>query len=146
MLDFEVFIAALRHVFLQFIGIQELTSEALHKLPEKFHSVTARIDLNTAIQGTLWLNMSYPGIVLAMQKLSIPYSDEDRLLMDAVGELLNMIAGAAQRNSPVRYDFSLPSAYKGDAYPLQFAETSRRQARRFIFDEFEAILILEDYP
>jgi CheY-specific phosphatase CheX len=90
--------------------------------------------------------MSYPGIVLAMQKLSIPYSDEDRLLMDAVGELLNMIAGAAQRNSPVRYDFSLPSAYKGDAYPLQFAETSRKQARRFIFDEFEAILILEDYP
>ena len=78
-----------------------------------------------------------------MQRLNIPNSDEDRMMMDAAGELLNIIVGAAQRNSPVRYDFSLPSAYKGDAYPLRFAENSRKSARRFIYDEFEAILILE---
>ncbi len=143
MLDFEVFTSTLRNVFLQFIGIKDLTSENLSKLPEKFQSVTARIDLSGTASGTLWLNISHPGVVLAMQRLNIPHSDEDRMMMDAAGELLNIIVGAAQRNSPVRYDFSLPSAYKGDAYPLRFSERSRKMARRFIYDEFETILILE---
>ncbi|HMV35172.1 MAG TPA: chemotaxis protein CheX [Turneriella sp.] len=143
MLDFEVFTSTLRNVFLQFIGIKDLTSENLPKLPDKFQSVTARIELSGTASGTLWLNISHPGVVLAMQRLNIPNSDEDRMMMDAAGELLNIIVGAAQRNSPVRYDFSLPSAYKGDAYPLRFAENSRKSARRFIYDEFEAILILE---
>jgi CheY-specific phosphatase CheX len=145
MLDFEVFTSTLRNVFLQFIGIKDLTSEALQKLPDKFQSVTARIDLTGNASATLWLNISHPGVVLAMQRLNIPYSDEDRMMMDAAGELLNIIVGAAQRNSPVRYDFSLPSAYKGDAYPLRFGETSRKAARRFIYDEFETILILEQH-
>jgi CheY-specific phosphatase CheX len=145
MLDFEVFTSTLRNVFLQFIGIKDLTSEALQKLPDKFQSVTARIDLTGSASATLWLNISHPGVVLAMQRLNIPYSDEDRMMMDAAGELLNIIVGAAQRNSPVRYDFSLPSAYKGDAYPLRFGETSRKAARRFIYDEFETILILEQH-
>jgi hypothetical protein len=145
MLDFEVFTSTLRNVFLQFIGIKDLTSEALQKLPDKFQSVTARIDLTGSDSATLWLNISHPGVVLAMQRLNIPYSDEDRMMMDAAGELLNIIVGAAQRNSPVRYDFSLPSAYKGDAYPLRFGETSRKAARRFIYDEFETILILEQH-
>ncbi|HNA78550.1 MAG TPA: chemotaxis protein CheX [Turneriella sp.] len=143
MLDFEVFTSTLRNVFLQFIGIKDLTSENLPKLPDKFQSVTARIELSGTASGTLWLNISHPGVVLAMQRLNIPNSDEDRMMMDAAGELLNIIVGAAQRNSPVRYDFSLPSAYKGDAYPLRFAENSRKSARRFIYDEFETILILE---
>lgn len=143
MLDFEVFASTLRNVFLQFIGIKDLTSENLPKLPDKFQSVTARIELSGTASGTLWLNISHPGVVLAMQRLNIPNSDEDRMMMDAAGELLNIIVGAAQRNSPVRYDFSLPSAYKGDAYPLRFAENSRKSARRFIYDEFEAVLILE---
>ncbi|GAB4430768.1 MAG: hypothetical protein OHK0011_13490 [Turneriella sp.] len=145
MLNFEVFTSSLRNVFLQFIGLKDLTSEALAKLPDKFQSVTARIDLTGSASGTLWLNISHPGVVLAMQRLNIPYSDEDRMMMDAAGELLNIIVGAAQRNSPVRYDFSLPSAYKGDAYPLRFSETSRKTARRFIYDDFETILILEQH-
>jgi hypothetical protein len=143
MLDFEVFTATLRNVFLQFIGIKDLTSEPLATLPEKFRSVTARIELSGAVSATLWLNISPPGVVLAMQRLNIPHSDEDRMMMDAAGELLNIIVGAAQRHSPARYDFSLPSAYKGDAYPLRFAERSLKTARRFIFEEFETILILE---
>jgi hypothetical protein len=143
MLDFEVFASTLRNVFLQFIGIKDLTSENLPKLPEKFQSVTSRIDLSGKSSATLWLNISHPGVVLAMQRLNIPNSDEDRMMMDAAGELLNIIVGAAQRNSPVRYDFSLPSAYKGDSYPLRFRETTRKTARRFIYDEFETILILE---
>lgn len=146
MLDFEVFTTTLQSVFLQFIGIKDLTSEALATLPEKFQSVTARIEISGSASGTLWLNISHPGVILAMQKLNIPYSDEDRMMMDAAGELLNIIVGAAQRNSPVRYDFSLPSAYKGDTYPLRFSENSRKSARRFIYDEFETILILEQNP
>lgn len=143
MLDFEVFASTLRNVFLQFIGIKDLTSETLPKLPEKFQNITARIDISGSASGTLWLNISHPGVVLVMQRLNIPYSDEDRIMMDAAGELLNIIVGATQRNSPVRYDFSLPSVYKGDSYPLRFGETTRKTARRFIYDEFEAILILE---
>jgi hypothetical protein len=145
MLDFEIFATSLRTVFLQFIGIRELTSENLPRLPEKFQSVTSRIDLLGTCPGTLWLNISHNGVALAMQRLNIPNSDEDRIMMDAAGELLNIIVGAAQRNSPVRYDFSLPSAYKGDAYPLRFADNSRKAARRFIYDEFDTILILEQY-
>lgn len=143
MLDFEIFTTALRRVFQQFIGLKDLTSEAMADLPEKFQSVTARIDLIGKDSGTLWLNISHPGVVLAMQRLNIPHGDEDRMMMDAAGELLNIIVGSAQRNSPVRYDFSLPLAYKGDSYPLRFGANTHKSARRFIFDEFETILILE---
>lgn len=143
MLDFEIFTTALRKVFQQFIGLKDLTSELIADLPEKFQSVTARIDITGKVSGTLWLNISHPGIVLAMQRLEIPHGDEDRMMMDAAGELLNIIVGSAQRNSSVRYDFSLPLAYKGDSYPLRFAANTHKVARRFIFDEFETILILE---
>ena len=78
-----------------------------------------------------------------MHKLQIPQSSEDRMLMDTAGELLNIIVGSAQRNSQTRYDFSLPSAFKGEGYPLRFDDKLTRSARRFIFEDFEAILILE---
>ena len=143
MLDFEVFTAALRHVFAQFIGIKDLTSEGLSVLPEKFQSITAKMELSGENMGTLWLNISHPGVMIAMKKLNVPNTDEDRMLMDTAGELLNIIAGSAQRNSPVRYDFSLPSAFKGESYPLRFESASKKSARRFIFEDFEALLILE---
>ena len=143
MLDFEIFTAALRHVFSQFIGIKDLTSEALATLPEKYQSITAKMELSGDTQGTLWLNISHPGVRIAMEKLNVQNSDEDRMLMDTAGELLNIIVGSAQRNSSARYDFSLPSAYKGEGYPLRFDEKLTRSARRFIFEDFEAILILE---
>jgi hypothetical protein len=146
MLDFEIFTAALRHVFDHFLGLKDLTSEALSDPPEKFSSVTAKIELSGKKPGILWLNIADPGVRLAMHKLNIPHSDEDRMLMDAAGELLNIIAGYAQRNSSIRYDFSLPSAYKGEGYPLRFSPTSIKQQRRFIFDEFETLLILEQPP
>ncbi|MBL8033364.1 MAG: chemotaxis protein CheX [Leptospiraceae bacterium] len=146
MLDFEIFSAALRHVFADFIGLKDLTSELIPAPPEKFQHVTAKIDLSGDVAGTLWLNISDPGIKLAMEKLQIPNSDEDRMLMDTAGELLNIIVGSAQRNSQDRYDFSLPSAYKGDGYPVRFEENSQKTTRRFIFENFEAILILEQLP
>lgn len=143
MLDFEIFTAALRHVFAQFVGLKDLTSEALPDLPEKYQSITAKMELSGDIQGTLWLNISHPGVRIAMEKLNVANTDEDRMLMDTAGELLNIIAGSAQRNSNVRYDFSLPSAYKGDSYPLRFDNQTKKSARRFIFEDFEALLILE---
>lgn len=143
MLDFEIFTAALRNVFSQFVGIRDLTSEAMASLPDKYQSITAKMELSGDTQGTLWLNISHPGVKIAMEKLHAPNSDEDRMLMDTAGELLNIIAGSAQRNSAVRYDFSLPSAYKGDSYPLRFETNTKKSARRFIFEDFEALLILE---
>ncbi len=143
MLDFEVFNTALRYVFDQFIGLKDLTSERVETLPEKFQNITARIEILGESPGVLWLNISHPGVVIAMEKLNIPNSDEDRMLMDAAGELLNIIVGSAQRNSRVRYDFSLPSGFKGEAYPLRFSENCTLSARRFIFEDFQVILILE---
>lgn len=143
MLDFEIFSSSLRHVFAEFVGLKDLTSEAIKTLPEKFQNITSKIELSGDVTATLWLNISDPGVAIAMQKLQIPKSDEDRMLMDTAGELLNIIVGSAQRNSLTRYDFSLPSAYKGEAYPLRFDEKLTRSARRFIFEDFEAILILE---
>ncbi|GEM_PF-2938043 len=143
MLDFEIFSAALRHVFAEFVGLRDLTSEAIKNLPDKYQNITSKIELFGEANGTLWLNISEPGVTLAMQKLQIPQSSEDRMLMDTAGELLNIIVGSAQRNSTVRYEFSLPSAYKGEGYPLRFDEKLARSARRFIFEDFEAILILE---
>ncbi|HRP68958.1 MAG TPA: chemotaxis protein CheX [Turneriella sp.] len=144
MLDFNIFITILRHVFRDFIGVQELISEEMITLPEKFQSVTAKMELTGSSPATLWLNMTELGIKIAMKKLAIPQSDEDRMLMDTVGELLNIIVGTAQRQSAVRYDFSLPTALKGENYPLRFNENSRRSAHRFIFEQFEALLILEE--
>jgi hypothetical protein len=143
MLDFEIFTEALRHVFSQFIGLKDLTSEAIRELPEKYQSITAKMELSGDSQGTLWLNISHPGVMIAMQKLNVQNTNEDRMLMDTAGELLNIIAGSAQRNSLIRYDFSLPSAYKGDSYPLRFEASTNKSARRFIFEDFEALLILE---
>ncbi len=143
MLDFEIFTAALRHVFSQFIGLKDLTSEAMATLPDKYQSITAKMELSGETQGTLWLNISHPGIQIAMERLNVQSTDEDRMLMDTAGELLNIIAGSAQRSSAVRYDFSLPSAYKGDSYPLRFDTDTKKTARRFIFEDFEALLILE---
>lgn len=143
MLDFEIFSASLRHVFAEFVGLKDLTSEAMKTLPDKFQNITSKIELSGEVAATLWLNISDPGVTLAMQKLQIPQSSEDRMLMDTAGELLNIIVGSAQRNSQTRYDFSLPSAYKGEGYPLRFDEKLSRSARRFIFEDFEAILILE---
>ncbi len=143
MLDFEIFSAALRHVFAEFVGLKDLTSESIKTLPDKFQNITSKIEIAGESPGTLWLNISEPGVTLAMQKLQIPQSTEDRMLMDTAGELLNIIVGSAQRYSQIRYDFSLPSAYKGEGYPLRFDEKLSRSARRFIFEDFEAILILE---
>lgn len=143
MLDFEIFNTALRHVFDQFVGLKELTSERIDKLPEKFQNITARIEITGESTGTLWLNISQPGITIAMKRLNITHSEEDRMLMDAAGELLNIIVGSAQRNSRVRYDFSLPSGFKGDGFPLRFSDNCTLASRRFIFEDFEVILILE---
>ena len=143
MLEFEIFSAALRHVFSEFVGLKDLTSEALKSLPDKFQNITAKIDLYGEKDATLWLNITHPGVVIAMNKLQIAKSDEDRMLMDTAGELLNIIAGSAQRHSQTRYEFSLPSAFKGDGYPLRFDGRMTRTARRFIFEDFEATLILE---
>jgi len=53
MLDFEIFNTALRHCFRQFIGIEELTSDRLDTLPDKFHSVTARMDISGEAPGVV---------------------------------------------------------------------------------------------
>jgi hypothetical protein len=143
MLDFDIFTAALRHVFQQFVGLKDLTSEVVPDLPEKYSSITAKMELTGEVPATLWLNISHPGVVISMKKLNIPDSDEDRMLMDTAGELLNIVVGSAQRNSRTRYDFSLPSAFKGDSYPLRFEDGTKKDARRFIFEDFEVLLILE---
>src|SRR5262245_50328079 len=85
MLDFEIFTSALRHVFSQFIGIRDLTSEAMATLPDKYQSITAKMELSGETQGTLWLNISHPGVKIAMEKLNVQNSDEDRMLMDTAG-------------------------------------------------------------
>jgi hypothetical protein len=143
MFEFEVFTSSLRHVFSQFVGIRDLTSESIAEFPPKFQDVSARIDLEAEQPATIWLNITQPGVSLVMQSLKIPHADEDRMLMDTVGELLNIVVGAAQRNSTVRYEFSLPKAYKGDGYALRFSPTSTKTGRRFIFEDFEALLLLE---
>ncbi|MCX7633336.1 MAG: chemotaxis protein CheX [Turneriella sp.] len=144
MLDFEIFCSALRNAFQQLAGLRELTSELLDHLPDKFNGVTAQIELYGEQPARLWLNIAIVGITLFIKHLEMPLSSEDRILMDATGELLNIIAGNAQRKSAVRYQFSLPVAFKGENYPLRLNDGSRIQVRRFIFSEFETILVLEE--
>ena len=76
MLDFEIFSAALRHVFAEFVGLKDLTSEAIKNLPDKYQNITSKIELFGEANGTLWLNISEPGVTLAMQKLQIPQSHD----------------------------------------------------------------------
>lgn len=145
MLNFEIFIKSLRRVFREFLSMTDLTSETLEVLPKTYQSVTARIDLSGDAKASVWLNLTYPGALLAMKELKVPFNEEDRMLMDAVGELLNMIVGAAQRDSTVRYDFSLPMAQKGERYSLSLNPKTKKSAERFVFEEFEATLLLEEY-
>lgn len=143
MLDFSNFGEAFRHVFRHFLDLTELTSEELRTIPEKFSGISAKVELSGDARAVLWLNMTIPGVRIAMDKLKIASSDEDRMLMDATGELLNIIAGTGQRNSNIRYEFSLPSIYKGEAYPLRMSGQGTKNGRRFVFEDFEAYLILD---
>jgi len=144
MLDFNNFCEAFRSVFKRFLDLSELTSEELNQIPEKFSGISTKIDLSGSTRATLWLNLPISAVRLAMKKLNIAESEEDRMLMDAAGEVLNIIVGAGQRNSKVRYDFSLPSAYKGESYPLRIQPNSIKKCRQFLFEDFKAYLILEE--
>ncbi|MBV6493256.1 MAG: hypothetical protein LDLANPLL_01272 [Turneriella sp.] len=143
MLDFNIFVKTLRHVFADFIGVEELTIKELIPLPKKFQSVTAKMELTGDFPATLYLNVTQRGIEISMKKLDIAKGDEDRMLMDTVSELLNIVVGAAQRQSPVRYDFSLPTALKGENYPLQFSGHTTQKGYQFVYEDFEVILILD---
>jgi CheY-specific phosphatase CheX len=85
-----------------------------------FSDATATIGLMGTERASLVMTVEEPLALEITQRVTGKAAGlEDRLVGDTIGELLNMVVGAAQRGSPVKFDFSLPVSIRGKNHEVR---------------------------
>lgn len=106
----------------------ELTREALYmkKGMQPSHEISGIIGLSGAAKGTVLLGMSKDVAIQATAILSgEPVEEINADVIDAVGELTNMIAGGAKgRLEQLNMSISLPTVIVGRNHTISFPTTS----------------------
>ena len=115
-LDFAPFVNSMNLTFSDMVGIELLNGPYEHmKGDEMLADVSVNIGLTGEIKASILLtatetaSLKITSNTTGKQDLSF----RDRIVTDTLGEILNMIVGAAQRHSNLKFDFSLPIAVEG---------------------------------
>jgi len=116
-------ISATQSVFEMMLGCTpKRTGLRLKKGPEPSPEVSAVIGISGRAAGTIIVGLSREGACGVLERmLGTVRTDVDDEVCDAVGELANMIAGAAKAQL-ARYELSisLPSVVTGDGYLMHY--------------------------
>lgn len=117
------FIAAMRHVFKTMLGCELRRGQLeLLRRDSPQHEVSGVIGLSGRAVGTVVLSFSKPvALKAASTMLMSDMEDLNDDVLDAVGELTNMVAGGAKAKlEQYRLQLSLPSVVTGKGHAVHF--------------------------
>jgi len=147
-IDFTPFVNSMNRTFSDMVGI-EITNGAYEDMTggEMLADVSVNIGLTGEARASL-LFTATEHAALEITKTTTGKSDvkiSDRIVTDAMGELLNMIVGAAQRHANIKFDFSLPIAVEGKNHSVRsvFRSNFRRVISKMGAEEI-GLYLFED--
>lgn len=152
--ELDPFIRAMNHTFRDMADIdlsndpiETVASDYLHADVHSKIALLADVSTNVGIiaeeRASLLLTLSEKGaIAVAKMITGKDLKLYDRLVADSVGELLNMIAGSAQRASSLRFQFSIPVSMQGKRHEIRTVSNStlRYSISHFGIEEVRLIL------
>ena len=108
------------------ISVKRL-SPVLKKNPQTLHPISGIIGLSGSVVGTVILTMSEP---VAIKAASVMLMDElheiNEDVLDAVGELTNIVAGSAKNQlEEFKLSLSLPNVISGSNAEVRFPDESQ---------------------
>ena len=122
------FISAVSKTFETMAGISvKRMDPVIKENPQALYPVSGIIGLSGSVVGTVILTMSEP---VATKAASVMLMDElteiNEEVLDAVGELTNMVAGNAKAQlEELKLNLSLPNVLSGENAEVRFPEKSR---------------------
>jgi chemotaxis protein CheX len=126
------FIESVYHLFTTMLGCEAKRADAkLTKLSDNSRRITALIGLSGTARGTVAL--SFPmetAAAMASRLLGADGDASEESVSDAVGELVNIVAGGAKArfctDNATPIDLSLPNVVKGNRYTVEFPSDAVR--------------------
>lgn len=122
------FISAVDQTFDMMVGCKvRREAPSLKSNPQALHPISGIIGLTGLVSGTVVLSMSIPlALKSASAMLMTEYSQVDEDVLDAVGEITNMIAGQAKAQlEEYKLSLSLPNVLEGSNTTIHFPDKSQ---------------------
>lgn len=122
------FITAVNKTFETMVGVQlKRSAPVLKENPSALYPISGIIGLSGMLAGTVILTMSESiALKAASTMLMMEIEKVDADVLDAVGELTNMIAGNAKAQlEEYKLSLSLPNVIYGEATEVRFPEQSQ---------------------
>ncbi len=120
-IDFTPFVNSMNRTFSDMLGA-ELLNGPYEELEgdEMLADVSVNIGLSGDEKAVLVLTANESaGLLITKLTTGKDVKITDRIVSDTMGELLNMIVGAAQRHSNIKFDFSIPMAVSGSNHSIR---------------------------
>ncbi|MCB1193100.1 MAG: chemotaxis protein CheX [Leptospiraceae bacterium] len=116
-LEITPFIDALNQTFEDMVEIK-LNNEPVEILQSDtiYSDVSSSIGIFNEKQNmSLVISVSFETAIFMTQRVTGKknVNINDKIIMDTIGEILNMIVGSAQKRSEIKFDFSIPISIKG---------------------------------
>ena len=147
--DFTPFVNSMNRTFSDMVGVEILNGpyESMSG-GEMLADVSVNIGLTGDVKASLLLTATEKAAMIVTRNTTGKDDVKlgDRLVSDSIGEILNMIAGAAQRHSSFKFDFSLPVAIEGRNHEVRsvFKSNFRRVISKMSGEEIGLYLFEEE--
>lgn len=118
-IDFAPFVESMNLTFHDMAGIEIANGPFEEQVDaEALADISVSIGLTGQVKASVLLTTSSRLAIIIAEKVTGMDNLKvgDRIVTDAMGEMLNMIVGAAQRHSNVKFDFALPVAVEGSSH------------------------------
>ncbi|MEM7183258.1 MAG: chemotaxis protein CheX [Spirochaetota bacterium] len=117
-----------------------------HDSDQIYTDISSTIGLYGSSKMALILTMSEQSVLVISENImGASLSWEDNLVSDTMGEILNILVGVAQKDSPEKFSFSIPITIKGKEHEVRVPKKTYTKVT-FIFShegkENEIALIL----
>jgi CheY-specific phosphatase CheX len=144
--DLLPFVEALNRIFVDMADIRlangPIESTITNNITADVHSrvglyadVSSSVGIFAIDKASLLITIQESGAlkltrILTGQELQL----HDRLVTDTIGEVLNIVVGAAQRASPIKFEFSVPVSIQGKGHEILMPRDS---AVRYCISRFD---------
>ncbi len=148
-IDFSPFVNSMNLTFSDMVGVELLNGpyESMNG-GETLADVSVNIGVTGDVRASIVLTVTEPAALLITKQTTGRDASGlgERIVTDTMGELLNMIVGAAQRHSNVKFDFSLPVAIEGSNHQVRsvFKNDFRRVVSKMSGEEVALYLFEEN--
>ena len=121
MFEITPFVNTMNRTFKDMVGV-ELSNGAV-ELPDDskvLSDITATMGIHGEDKASLVVTVDESAsLFLTKVMTGKDVKLEDRIVTDTIGELLNMIVGAAQKESKQKFDFSVPVTFMGKNHEVR---------------------------